>query len=179
MASQYFSFKNSYPELGYPRPDRIRLPDGTTKTWNGESYTLKDLIAAGYRYVMNPPNYDPNRQILTYEVIGEAIGSMNQEMQGPLVNLDGTINDPSAKTIIYGWKVTDISLEEKSLNVRQQRNQLIEDVMWRVYRYHRETRLGLSPTDDILKLDRYILELCEVPNQEGFPWNVEWPVLEE
>lgn len=65
--------------------------------------------------------------------------------------------------------------------VRAERDSRIEAVVWRVERYHRQVRLGLTPTEDISDLDAYIQALCDVPEQPGFPWtglddpNCPWP----
>lgn len=59
--------------------------------------------------------------------------------------------------------------------VRAERDRRIDVVMWRVERYQRQVRLGLTPTDDISALDAYIQALCDVPGQENFPGSVTWP----
>jgi hypothetical protein len=59
--------------------------------------------------------------------------------------------------------------------VRAERDRRIEAVMWRVQRFESETRLGLTPTDDIAALDAYVQALRDVPQQAGFPESVEWP----
>jgi len=69
--------------------------------------------------------------------------------------------------------------------IKAKRNYLINTVTWRVERYNSETRLGVTPTDDITALDTYIQALRDIPEQEGFPWNgpddpdCPWPTLEE
>jgi hypothetical protein len=174
MAIEYFSFKNGYPEVGYPRPDRIRMPDGSTRTVGiNDNYSLEDLISAGYKKVLPPPYYDPNRQILTYELVGESLAFSTE------VVVTDSSTDISSNIVHYDWKVTDIPIEQKSLEMRQLRDIRIDEIMWRVYRHQRQTRLGLPTTDDIAKLDEYIQALCDVPEQEGFPYNIKWPVFEE
>lgn len=86
------------------------------------------------------------------------------------------------------WKISvvtkemhdDVSniLEGISAQKRKERDKLIEKQMWRYERHAREVRLGLTPTDDIAALDTYIQALADVPTQEGFPWEITWPVLE-
>jgi hypothetical protein len=46
-----YSYKNQYPKR---LPNRIKLPDGTTKT-NSTTFTEDDLNSAGYVAVENPP----------------------------------------------------------------------------------------------------------------------------
>lgn len=59
--------------------------------------------------------------------------------------------------------------------IRSNRDALIAATAWRYERYARETRLGLSTTDDIAVLDAYIQKLADLPTQAGFPAAVKWP----
>lgn len=70
-------------------------------------------------------------------------------------------------------------LEESARLARLDRDFRINEVEWRVRRYQDETTLGLTPTDDIVKIVTYIQALRDIPQQLGFPDNIIWPVLEE
>lgn len=70
-------------------------------------------------------------------------------------------------------------LEESARLARLDRDFRINEVEWRVRRYQDETILGLTPTDDIVKIVTYIQALRDIPQQLGFPDNIIWPVLEE
>jgi hypothetical protein len=61
--------------------------------------------------------------------------------------------------------------------VRAKRDSLIDKENWRYTRYNSEVRQGLTPSDDIVALDTYMQALRGIPEQVGFPWNVEWPTL--
>ena len=50
------------------------------------------------------------------------------------------------------------------------------DTDWRYLRYDRELRLGLTPTDDIQKLDLYMQALADITQQPD-PFNITWPEL--
>jgi|GEM_PF-1074291 len=65
--------------------------------------------------------------------------------------------------------------EHQTNGIRKERDRRIEQVMWRVQRFESETRLGLTPCDDIAALDAYVQALRDVPQQAGFPEAVEWP----
>ena len=67
--------------------------------------------------------------------------------------------------------------EEQAREVRSKRDRLIAKEDWRYTRHNSEVRQGLTPSDDIVALDTYIQALRDVPEQAGFPWNVEWPTL--
>jgi len=61
--------------------------------------------------------------------------------------------------------------------VRAKRDRLIDREDWRYTRYNSEVRQGLTPSDDIVAFDAYIQALRDIPDQAGFPWDVEWPIL--
>ena len=71
------------------------------------------------------------------------------------------------------------TLERLAVNARQERDQRIEAVEWRVRRYQDEEILGLPHTDDRAALARHIQALRDVPSQPGFPMDIIWPLLEE
>ena len=49
---------------------------------------------------------------------------------------------------------------------------------WKIYRYESEVRQGVTPTDDISKLDTYVQALRDVPQQDvESPWHVVWPTV--
>lgn len=60
--------------------------------------------------------------------------------------------------------------------IRNIRNQKIEEVEWRYNRYAREIRLGISTTDNINNLDTYVQALADITEQED-PTNISWPSL--
>jgi len=68
-------------------------------------------------------------------------------------------------------------MEEMCDEVRMQRDRLIADVEWRFRRWEDEDRLNLPHTDDIFSLTEYVQALREIPQQEGFPYKILWPVL--
>ena len=53
---------------------------------------------------------------------------------------------------------------------------MIRAVDWRYHRYHRQVRLNVTPTDDIVELDTYIQALADVTAQSD-PFNITWPSL--
>ena len=74
-----------------------------------------------------------------------------------------------------------LSAEEKAQEIRDRRDSLIEQVMWRVERYQTQQALGVDTTDteeQYRSVLQYIEELRNVPEQTGFPDSVDWPVLE-
>ena len=48
---------------------------------------------------------------------------------------------------------------------------------WRKGRHYDEVTLGLEPTESIQPIIEYIQALREVPQQEGFPEDIVWPIL--
>ncbi len=72
-----------------------------------------------------------------------------------------------------------LMLERAKKEVRTERDSLIQEVEWRVRRHQDEVALELEVTEPIIPLLEYIQALRDVPQQEGFPDNVEWPSLED
>lgn len=73
----------------------------------------------------------------------------------------------------------NLKLERDKTEVRSRRDSLILSIRWRIERHQDEVALGLEPTEDIVPILEYIQDLRDVPQQEGFPSDVVWPVLEE
>lgn len=71
--------------------------------------------------------------------------------------------------------VADAKTARRAANIRKNRDALIEATTWRVERYNREIRIGVTPSEDIATLDAYIQALADIPNQPGFPWEVTFP----
>jgi hypothetical protein len=84
----------------------------------------------------------------------------------------GKIIRPDAQG--YPVAIEPIMTAEQARSIR---DTLIEAIEWRVSRYEREIMLGMTPTEDIEGVLRYIQALCDIPEQEGFPSDIMWPVL--
>jgi hypothetical protein len=66
-------------------------------------------------------------------------------------------------------------LNERKENIRAERDNLIQQIEWRVNRHYQELALDLTPTEELRPLLEYIQALRDVPQQEGFPTNIVWP----
>ncbi len=66
--------------------------------------------------------------------------------------------------------------EEVAAQVRSERDYRIQSVRWRVDRHDDEIKLGRNLTEDIKPVLEYIQALRDVPQQEGFPHNIVWPI---
>lgn len=151
----YFSFNNEFPLSIENMPERIRLADGSTIYFYDLSTVSKEVLeAAGWKMVPDPPDYDKNLTKLVWEP-----------------------NPDPSKQGEYKWAVYGIPLEEKANQIRHQRNLLMNQFMWRIYRYQRESRLGVPLSDDIRLLDEYMQKLADISKQETFPRFVEWPEI--
>ncbi len=71
-----------------------------------------------------------------------------------------------------------IVAENLGAQMRSIRDSMIQAVEWRVTRHQDEMTLGLEPTEDIIPILEYIQDLRDVPQQEGFPTDIIWPILE-
>lgn len=63
-------------------------------------------------------------------------------------------------------------------NIRTTREQLMKDFEWRYNRYERQVRLGITPTDNIVKMDEYMNALADITKQSDLT-NVVWPNYDE
>lgn len=70
-------------------------------------------------------------------------------------------------------------LEQLSDSVRAERDRRIEAIQWRRDRHRDELSLGLAPTEELAPILTYIQALRDVPQQAGFPTNIQWPEVPE
>ena len=65
---------------------------------------------------------------------------------------------------INGYKTAD--------EVRQERDELLNSILWRVERYNQQKQLSISTSDseeEYMKILEYIQYLRDIPSVEGFP----------
>lgn len=67
--------------------------------------------------------------------------------------------------------------EQLADTARAERDRLIESVRWRIERHSDELALGSEPTEPLEPLLQYTQALRDVPQQEGFPGDIDWPEL--
>lgn len=77
--------------------------------------------------------------------------------------LPHTVND----TIIQ----ETIKINSTEYKVRKERDGFLDYTDKKVARYRDEVELGITPTDDLVKLTNYRQYLRDIPNEEGFPYN--------
>jgi hypothetical protein len=143
----YYSYKGGEPGL---IPGRIRLSNGLTRT-DKTTFTEEEISDAGY----------------TVAPIKPAVSEMENKILWNSEKLD--------------WDVVPLTeqelqeLKEKQwATIRSERDTIINNMEWRINRYHSEVRLGLTPTDDITKIDEYIQALRDITKHSD-PFKIEWP----
>lgn len=150
--SKMYSYKKGYPGV---LPNRIRLSDGSTKTDN-KTFTDSDIADAGYIVAPDQPS-----------------GGLNYQANVKKVGDSAHIlfwNDSD-----WGWrKPTDQETNEQWEKVRQMRDNCLQNDEWAVARNRSEVRLGLTPTDNISKLDSYFQSLRDITKQKD-PFDLKWP----
>jgi hypothetical protein len=146
-----YSYKNQYPQK---LPDRIRLSNGLTRT-GVDTFTPEEILDAGYVEVFDKSQCDINE----------------------VINWSGT------EWIVYKLSEEQIAknkeyeMLQKWIEIRKLRDETIKLFEWKFNRYNSQLRLGLTPTDDIDKLDTYIQALRDITKQED-PFNIVWPIYE-
>ena len=193
-----YSYNGEYPT---DIPERIRLSDGSTRT-DSSTYTEEEIADAGYVYVEAPVLTDRQTakwksELREFEIVDvedpptpmEEVGSgFDYSDQLP----DGAPQPPgydieTEKLLWNGieWSVVTLSAFEEQLRIdahsaemKRRRNDSLNGIVWRVDRYLSEVRQGLPISIPIEKLDKYIQELRDLPDQEGWPFDVKWPEMD-
>lgn len=131
-------------------PFKIYLSNGSVRT-DPSSFTNDEITDAGYVLAGFEPTYDSATQKATW---------------------DGTAWVVSNKTAEELQAEKDILWKE----IREQRDQKINEVEWRITRYLSETRQGINPTTDTISdLDTYVQALRDITKQSD-PSNITFPV---
>ena len=125
-----------------------------------------------YPVVKKDPEYDPDTKMagnLIYNFDGNQVIETREIIDRP--------PDPPAKTQEQLAAEEQARIQNQWNNVRAERDQIMRDNDWRYLRYQRQTRAGITPTDDLIKLDQYMQALADVTAQQD-PYNIVWPSLE-
>ena len=92
------------------------------------------------------------------------------------------IQTPKKEWVALTKKETEAHLnpvptpEQLADTARAERDRLIESVRWRIERHSDELALGSEPTEPLEPLLQYVRALRDVPQQSGFPGDIDWPV---
>jgi len=123
---------------------------------NNQDYVIKTDEKGNGGYNVVPKDIDPYN---LYTI--EEVENYLKEHPGDLLNFE------------------ELEKEKVALQCRAERDQKIQEVEWRVNRHNQELELDLTPTEELRPLLEYIQALRDIPQQEGFPNNVEWPIVPE
>lgn len=122
-----------------------------------------------YRLVKIVPTYDASTQ---------KIDNPTQYFQDGVAYETQDVIDLPIEPVLELPSQEELNIKQWNI-IRNQRDQLINDCDWRYTRYSRQTRLGLTPIDDLSKLDAYIQALADIPEKQTDPFNITWPVYGE
>ena len=148
----YYSFRGQEPG---PLPFRIRLKDGTTRT-NPDTFTAEEIAEAGYLTCDPKPPYDGALQRCTWDSskVAYVVSDIPQE------ELEAQQQEHRRQA----WR-----------EIRLIRNDLLKNLDERVARYLSQTRLGITPVDNIVTLDTYAQALRDITLQSDNPDEIVWP----
>jgi hypothetical protein len=79
------------------------------------------------------------------------------------------------KTEVEAYLNSQPTAEQLAYSARAKRDYLIESVRWRIERHRDEVALGSEPTEPLEQLLQYVQALRDVPQQTGFPLEINWP----
>jgi hypothetical protein len=189
-----YSYKGEYPKV---LPERIVLSNGTFRT-DSSTYTEEEIADAGYVWMGELP--DNVGILLNNEEYVAVVGNVNHRKNFFKEDAEVDLLSIFQKGILYDWNynqkavwdsskfvVEDLTSEEIQMNTelyahdaRVKRDEYLNDEVWRIDRYLSEVRQGITPTDDIVLVDKYLQGLRDLPTQEGFPFhdNIVWPERE-
>jgi hypothetical protein len=145
----YYSYNTQVPV--HSLPHRIRLADGSTRT-NNTTYTEDEIISAGYAIITQEKPVPSRFQKVEWTGIEWVLLEMTDTEKQEVLDMQ--------------WK-----------SIRIIRDQVIQELDWRIQRYLSEVRLDLPLTDDIRLIDTYVQELRDITKQED-PFNIVWPYME-
>ena len=145
-----YSYLNNEPK---PLPFRIRLSNGNTRT-NPSTFTEEEITDAGY-------------VLITQE---KPTPELSQIVYWSKQDLVWYVRDKTPEEI-------QNEIDNQWINIRILRDQMLVNLDWRFIRYESQVRLGITPVDDIQKLDTYAQALRDITLQED-PFNIIWPTLE-
>ena len=145
-----YSINGKYPIDTLPH--RIRLSDGSTRT-DSSTFTADELSSAGITTVSYPPEYNADTHKLTWN---------NNDVEWEVIALTQEEIDD---LISIAWQ-----------GVRDERDERIKEVEWRVFRYQSEERAGITThADSISDLDDYMKKLRDIPQTYSNVGDIIWP----
>jgi hypothetical protein len=130
---------------------------------------LKNL---GWHEIIKDTSFDPETKVVvksTYEYSNDNVYETCEVYDKPQ-------SQPSNYQSVSGP-----SIDERLEDIRMVRDQLMKEFDWRYFRYEREIRLGLEPTDKIEDLDLYMNSLADITKNINLSNidNVNWPKYEK
>lgn len=86
------------------------------------------------------------------------------------------IGDPVGDAVeLTETEYESLKLEKDKSDKRAYRDDLIKSFEWRIRRHQDQILLGETPSEPLRPLLVYIQALRDIPQQEGFPYDIQWP----
>lgn len=155
----------------------VKIIDGAVAEYPLSVATWQTAVEAGFLGMNSTPEQQAELGIFPVAIPQNAIDDEYMYVTTEPTLIDGVWTTSWTKDLSTPeeFKATRRMYAEQ--RVRHNRDALIAQTVWRVERYTRIARLGGTQVDDIAVLDAYLQALADVPTQQGFPFNIVWPVL--
>lgn len=183
--AEYMIVKNNIVEAifcGTVEKGSIELPAshqvrvGEPLTFYNSDYTRKSEVQLiQEKLVELPQGYKIDNDKLVEMTYDERIVAGLEQLPYDMKIEDGKLLPKSENELF-----NEMTLEEKEKFIRNKRDILINNVIWKVERHKQEKELNIntSLTDkEYLSLLKYIQALRDITNQKGFPEKVTFPTL--
>jgi hypothetical protein len=134
-------------------------------------YGWCDVISVIAEYNPSTQYISNIRQYITDGNVYETADINNFTIETPVIEQLNQV-DTSEDALLYQQQFIDAQW----FDVRNRRDIYMTNFEWRYTRYDRQFRAGMTPTDDITKLDEYMQALADITNQTD-PFAIFWPTF--
>lgn len=156
-----------------PENHEVRVGDNIA-FYNGNWGRKTDVELMQLGLIDIPAGFKLENNMLVEMTYIEKVIAGIEEMPANMKMVDGKLTQKSQGEIF-----SEMTFEEKERFIRSKRDNLINEADILLLKYQEQVELGIKKQDDTYRLAllQYKEDLRNVPEQAGFPENVEYPEL--